>query len=140
MKIPSKVRVGSVDYAINSKDERQILNSKQCYGIIDYDYHTIELDNGIIDYDYHTIELDNGIRDIQGLELTFLHELVHAIVRENKIDLDGDFEEVTDKLAYGLHQVIRDNPSIFCSCDCDKVDLTLDGKIIAKNLVNKVGD
>lgn len=126
MKIPSKVRVGSIDYTINSKDERQILNTRQCYGVIDYEYHTIEL--------------DSGIQDGQGLERTFLHELVHAIVKEHKIDLEDDFEEVTDKLAYGLHQVIRDNPSIFCSCDYDKVDLTLDGKIIAKNLVNKVGD
>lgn len=126
MKIPSKVRVGSIDYTINSKDERQILNTRQCYGVIDYEYHTIEL--------------DSGIQDGQGLERTFLHELVHAIVKEHKIDLEDNFEEVTDKLAYGLHQVIRDNPSIFCSCDCNKVDLTLDGKIIAKNLVNKVGD
>ena len=126
MKIPSKVRVGSIDYTINSKDERQILNARQCYGVIDYEYHTIEL--------------DSGIQDIQGLERTFLHELVHAIVKEHKINLEGDSEEVTDKLAYGLHQVIRDNPSIFCSRDCNKADLTLDGKIIAKNLVNKVGD
>ena len=126
MKIPSKVRVGSIDYTINSKDERQILNTRQCYGVIDYEYHTIEL--------------DSGIQDGQGLERTFLHELVHVIVKEHKIDLEDNFEEVTDKLAYGLHQVIRDNPSIFCSCDCNKVDLTLDGKIIAKNLVNKVGD
>ncbi|MCR1821283.1 hypothetical protein [Terrisporobacter muris] len=126
MKIPSKVRVGSIDYTINSKDERQILNARQCYGVIDYEYHTIEL--------------DSGIQDIQGLERTFLHELVHAIVKEHKINLEGDSEEVTDNLAFGLHQVIRDNPSIFCSRDCNKVDLTLDGKIIAKNLVNKVGD
>ena len=126
MKIPSKVRVGSIDYTINSKDERQILNTRQCYGVIDYEYHTIEL--------------DSGIQDGQGLERTFLHELVHAIVKEHKIDLEDNFEEVTDKLAYGLHQVIRDNPSIFCICYFNKVDLTLDCKIIAKNLVNKVGD
>lgn len=99
MKIPEIVRVASVDYDVNLKDESLILDGIQC--------------DGAIDYYYHTIELDRSVQDVQGLQITFLHELVHAIVRENKIDLAGDFEEVTDKLAYGLHQIIRDNPEIF---------------------------
>lgn len=128
MKIPNKVRVGSVDYTVNSKDERQILNSQQCYGMIDYVYHTIDL--------------DNGIQDNQKLEITFLHELVHAIFSERSVDLvylglcNEQMETVVDELAKGLHQVIRDNPSIFCSCK--KETLKLDGKIIAENLEKNI--
>ena len=95
MNIPSKVRVGSVDYDVKLTDETLVLNAQQSLGIIDYDNNKIKI--------------ANNIQSNQRQEQTFLHELVHAITREFKIDFTEDEEVIVDKLAYGLHQVIRDN-------------------------------
>lgn len=95
MNIPSKVRVGSVDYDVELTDETLVLNTQQSLGIIDYENNKIRI--------------ANNIQSNQRQEQTFLHELVHAITREFKIDFTEDEEVIVDKLAYGLHQVIRDN-------------------------------
>ena len=99
MNIPSKVRVGSIDYDVELTDETLVLNTQQSLGIIDYDNNKIRI--------------ANNIQSNQRQEQTFLHELVHAVTREFKIDFTEDEEVIVDKFAYGLHQVIRDNlPSI----------------------------
>ena len=95
MNIPSKVRVGSIDYDVELTDETLVLNTQQSLGIIDYDNNKIRI--------------ANNIQSNQRQEQTFLHELVHAITREFKIDFTEDEETIVDKFAYGLHQVIRDN-------------------------------
>lgn len=100
MEIPSKVRIGSVDYEIVIEDKTIVLDAVQC--------------KGQIDYDYHKINIDSSIQDKQGQEQTFLHELIHGIVRERSLDLEKvDEENIVDGLAVGLHQIIRDNPQIF---------------------------
>lgn len=100
MEIPSKVRIGSVNYKILIDDKTIVLNTQQC--------------KGKIDFEFHKINIDSSIQDKQGQEQTFLHELIHGIVRERNLDLEKDDDEtIVDGLAIGLHQVIRDNPSIF---------------------------
>ncbi|GEM_PF-796903 len=104
MNIPNKVRIGSADYEVKQEDETITINSVQC--------------KGMIDYEYHEIKIDTSIQDKQGMEQTFLHELVHGIVRERSLDLqNSDDETIVDEIAMGLHQVIRDNIKIFCSDD-----------------------
>lgn len=95
MNIPSKVRVGSIDYDVELTDETLVFNTQQSLGIIDYDNNKIRI--------------ANNIQSNQRQEQTFLHELVHAVTREFKIDFTEDEETIVDKLADGLHQVIRDN-------------------------------
>ena len=95
MNIPSKVRIGSIDYDVELTDETLVLNAQQSLGIIDYDNTKIRI--------------AKNIQSQQKQEQTFLHEVVHAITREFKIDFTEDEETIVDKLAYGLHQVIRDN-------------------------------
>lgn len=95
MNIPSKVRIGSVDYDVIVSDKTILKNNQQCYGQIDWEHHKIEI--------------DNTLQDEQGLFQTFLHELVHGIVHEFKIDFSADEENVVDRFADGLQQVIRDN-------------------------------
>lgn len=95
MEIPSKVRIGSIDYDVELTDEILVLNAQQSLGIIDYDNTKIKI--------------ANNLQSKQKQEQTFLHEVVHAITREFKIDFTEDEETVVDKLALGLHQVIRDN-------------------------------
>ena len=66
-----------------------------------------------------TIKLDKSIQGNQHLEVTFLHELMHTLFNDCKIDLVNygveyeQMEYIVDSLAYSLHQVIRDNPEIF---------------------------
>lgn len=100
MNIPHEVKVGSMTYIVKQSDKTLVLNAKQC--------------KGICDYDNHVIELDSSVQDLQGIEQTFLHELVHAIIRERGIVIDGTDEELeVDELAKGLHSVIVDNPGLF---------------------------
>lgn len=100
MEIPDKVRIGSVDYDVIIEDKTIVLDSSQC--------------KGKIDYEFHKINIDSSIQDKQEQEKTFLHELVHGIARERSLDLEkADEETIIDEISIGLHQVIRDNPEIF---------------------------
>lgn len=95
MEIPSKIRVGSFDYDVELTDETLVLNASQCLGIIDCDKLKIKV--------------ARNIQSKQKQEQTFLHEVVHAIVKEYKVDFTEDEETIVDKVSCGLHQVIRDN-------------------------------
>lgn len=100
MIIPDTVRVGSVFYKIVKTRKKLKLNNEHCAGVIHYETLTIELD----------------IKRSQSLvERTLLHELIHAIVKERNILLEGvdDEEIVVTELSHGLHQVILDNPEMF---------------------------
>ena len=103
--IPSKFRVGSIDYDVIVGEDPLIINGVQALGCCDY------MDS--------TIKLDKSIQGNQQLEVTFLHELIHTLFNDCKIDLVNygleyeQMEYIVDSLAYSLHQVIRDNPEIF---------------------------
>jgi hypothetical protein len=99
MIIPNKVRIGSCDYDVNVTNNAIVLEGRQC--------------KGMIDYEYHNINIDSSIQDEQGQEQTFLHELFHGIVHSRSLDLGEDTEEIIDAIAIGMHQVIRDNHRIF---------------------------
>ena len=105
MKIPDKVRVGSIDYDVTVGEDPLIINGVQALGYCDY------MDS--------TIKLDKSIQGDQQVEVTFLHELIHSMFNDCKIDLVNygleyeQMEYIVDSLAYSLHQVIRDNPNIF---------------------------
>lgn len=98
MKIPSKVRIGSINYSVKCSPDKLILDNKECAGLIDYNYHNIKI--------------NNEVQDNQGQEQTFLHELLHGIIDERNIEVK-DEETIVDEIAKGLHQVIRDNIEIF---------------------------
>jgi len=100
MTIPNKVRVNGVDYAIKRSDELIIINHKECFGDIDYNKKLIRI--------------KNDLQDIQGEEETLLHEIFHAIVYERNFDYSkNDDETITEELARGLYQIVKDNPSLF---------------------------
>ena len=103
--IPSKFRVGSIDYDVTVGEDPLIINGGQALEYCDY------MDS--------TIKLDKSIQGNQQLEVTFLHELMHTLFNDCKIDLVNygleyeQMEYIVDSLAYSLHQVIRDNKEIF---------------------------
>ena len=104
MIIPEAVRVGSVVYEVKTQNTPIVMNGVQCLGYCDY-------------YS-HTIMLDITMQDEQTMEQTFLHELVHAMMFERKINLEAmglsnlQMEEVVDNLGIALHQVLLDNPDM----------------------------
>lgn len=100
MNIPKKVRIGSMNYDVILTDKTILKGNQQCYGHIDWEHHIIEI--------------DKTLQDVQGQEQTFLHELVHGIVHERNLNIqNSDEETITDEIATGLHQIIKDNPEIF---------------------------
>jgi Zn-dependent peptidase ImmA (M78 family) len=100
MEIPEKLRIGNMIYTVELTDKPLILDRKEC--------------KGLVDYEFHKISVNNAVQDEQGQKQTFLHEVVHAIVRERNFALDSDDTElVVDEIASGLYQVIIDNPKIF---------------------------
>ena len=102
LNIPKQIRIGSMNYDVKISNNVILEENKQCYGHIDFNRHSIMI--------------DNTLQDTQGQEQTFLHELVHGIVNERNFDLKSSDEEmITDELATGLHQVIKDNPFVFQS-------------------------
>lgn len=100
MNIPKSIRIGSSDYPVTLSNEILVVNGIEC--------------KGMIDYEFHKININNSVQDRQGQEKTFLHEVVHGIVRERNLDLINSNEEtIVDEIAIGLHQIIRDNQEIF---------------------------
>lgn len=99
MIIPESVRIGSMDYKIIITDEVLIVNHEECSGLINYVEHLIKISNN---------------QDVQGFEATLLHEVMHGITHERNFIYDkNDDESITEELARGLHQLIKDNPNMF---------------------------
>lgn len=98
MNIPDKLRIGSIDYDVELTKENLVVRSQESYGYIDYNYHVIKI--------------NESLQDKQGQEQTFLHELIHGIIRERSLNIENE-EVIVEEIAIGLHQVIRDNPIIF---------------------------
>ena len=107
MIIPELVRVGSTFYRVIAKYTPIVVNGIQCYGVCDYNEHTITL--------------DMTIQDEQTMEQTFCHELVHAMMFERKINLEAmgltnaQMEHVVDSLGISLHQILLDNADMALS-------------------------
>ena len=99
MNIPEVVRIGSCYYDVEFTNEVMTLNKVEV--------------SGIIDYNNHVIQLRSSIGDVQQQEQTFLHEVVHGIVRDRSLDLGENEEMIVDEISKGLHQVILDNPRMF---------------------------
>lgn len=99
MNIPGVIRIGSCYYDVEFTNEVMTLNKVEV--------------SGIIDYNNHVIQLRSSIGDVQQQEQTFLHEVVHGIVRDRSLDLGENEEMIVEEISKGLHQVILDNPRMF---------------------------
>ena len=97
MKIPDKVRIGGVDYAIQY--EERLNNGSQ-------------LACGFIDYNQAVITLEPSMQGVQGQAQALLHEIIHGIARHFDLAINED-EDTIDKLARGLYMVIKDNLGMF---------------------------
>lgn len=97
VKLPKKVKIGSREYKVIKRSKRWGKKHK-AYGQIQYDKRIIELSN-----DQNSKELAD----------TLLHELIHSIIHEYKIKLDGRKEEsLVTKISNGFTDVFSKNPNL----------------------------
>ena len=92
-----KVKIGNYDYKKNFTDKTLVFECQEC--------------KGIIDYNFHEILINNKVQDKQGMVQTLLHEVLHGLVNERKIDFNSDEENVIDELSIAFLQIIIDNPN-----------------------------
>ena len=107
--LPSSVIIGPMRYTIvrvsNMHQERHDLD-------------------GVIHYNTETIDIDSGLSNRIAVQ-TLWHEILHAILQH--AGRRKHSEKWIDSTAYGLMQVIAENPEL--------VELTRD--VIAKSVVTK---
>ena len=96
-----KLKIAYKEYEIIKKPEVIDL-PRECYGTVNYLTQTIEIST-------------KAKQDEQNV--TFLHEMFHAIF--NKLDMEDlcEDEVVVNQLATELYMVIKDNPHIFTMKD-----------------------
>lgn len=100
MNIPKKIKIGNADYKVELTNKKIILDGEEC--------------KGIIDFDFHTIKIDTSKQDKHNQEETFLHEVLHGIIKERDIDISDEQEEIIcDAMSKGLHQILKDNQTVF---------------------------
>lgn len=105
MRIPDKVKIGTITYDVSKTENTLELNNKVCSGVIHYEDALIEL---------------NTKRNYQKMEQTFLHEVIHGIVRERGLEWGENDELYTDEIATGVYALIKDNPDMFKVGDKDE--------------------
>lgn len=87
MTIPKKLKVGGLHYTVTIETEKEL---RDCVG---------EMDNEEL-----TIKLRKAKKE--AMELTFLHEILHAINNE-MTEMNVEF------MAQALYQILKDNPKLF---------------------------
>lgn len=95
--IPTMIRIGGIDYDV--KFQRNLRTSDD-----------VKLD-GSIDYRPYEITIDADI-GMQGNTVVLWHEILHGIIAQAGWKQPDD--EFVEMLAYGITQVLRDNPEL-CS-------------------------
>lgn len=118
MEIPSKVKIGSIEYTVKR-------STRPCKNDINVD--------GEIIYDMGTIEIREGSGECKDYQdMVFVHEVMHGIFHHMCIEQD---DELIKKISMGLHQVIKDNPYIFNE---HRNYIESENSIITEKFANKV--
>lgn len=115
--IPNKVKIGCYEYPVIRTTETIVVNGRECGGSVDYRNHVIK----ILDRD----------QDEQAKEVTFWHEVIHAIFDYRNINPSkNDEETITEELARGLYIFLQQNKNLPGLCtDIDRFVIS-EGKII----------
>jgi len=88
------VKIGGITYPISRVDDLRDESQKL---------------DGWIRYRPYSIQLDSGIGE-QGERVVLWHEILHGILTQAGISYEDEHESVLDALAYGISQVLQDNP------------------------------
>lgn len=102
MKIPKQLKIGGLVYKIIWQDEPIIVEGKgdKAHG-------------GMIDFTHGEITLQSGMSP-DYTSLILLHEIIHGIFEHMGVNTAVDDEEaIVNKMANGLHGVLKDNNLTF---------------------------
>lgn len=94
MKIPEKIRISGIDYAIEHEENLR-LGNEICYGTISYTDSVIAISTS----------------DSTGYQhkcITLWHEILHGIFEHACLHPDNE-EQVVEVLSKGIYQVLQDN-------------------------------
>lgn len=94
MKIPNSVRIGGVEYEVQTSEIVRI-GTELCYGSISYPDTTILIS-----------ETDGGGHQHQCI--TLWHEILHGILNHACLKVENE-EEIVEVLSKGIYQVLQDN-------------------------------
>lgn len=65
---------------------------------------------GQINHEFSTIYINPDVQDQQNQCRTYWHELLHVLVEESDIRIDGAEEErIVDQFARGIYTILQDN-------------------------------
>ena len=93
MKIPNKIRINGIDYAIESP--KHLDNGKWLLaGQVSYHESKIRI-KATHEHQYRCVSL--------------WHEILHAIVFSTGLELGKNEEKIIETFAYGVYQVLQDN-------------------------------
>lgn len=102
LNIPKKIKFLGIEWIIEYKDDLCYKNNHM--GEINYRTHKIYLQNNAEGQPISTPDI----------EITFLHEIMHLILREMGCEDEGHDEKFVDMLARFLYAMQKDN-NIFCT-------------------------
>ena len=94
MKIPESVRIGGVEYDVQTAEIVRI-GTELCYGSIDYSDAIILIS-----------ETDGGSHQHQCI--TLWHEILHGILNHACLKVENE-EEIVEVMSKGIYQVLQDN-------------------------------
>ena len=94
MKVPNKIRIAGVEYAVKYVD-KLTHNYRETYGQIDFNSSEIRI-NSDPNFSEHT------------KNITLLHEIIHGIIQNNGIEIE-DEEQIIEIISKGMYQVLQDN-------------------------------
>ena len=99
MQIPSKVRIGGIDYKVKHIPAPTSSDGALCYGTFDPEHSVIELNS------------EKGLSHDRMCQ-TLMHEILHGVMFHYNLTPE-DEEVIVTTMARGIFQVIKDNPKIF---------------------------
>ena len=95
MKIPAKIKIGGLMFDVNQVAEIPGKAEKEFSAIINFDDCEIFINKNINE---------------QYKEVLLLHEIIHGVCAYSGLKEE---EEFVERLAYGLHQALKDNNLTF---------------------------
>lgn len=92
-----KVEIDGCNFEVMYTKEPIIVDSKACYGSIDYDASTISIDNSVSEYTKN---------------VSLLHEIVHGILDSRGFHEESSDEELVEQTARCLYATLLHSPDL----------------------------
>jgi len=96
-KLPKQIKIGGYDYKVSETDDPILVDGRECAGSIDF---------------YNCQILIKKSMSIDCKASTLVHEMIHGMINERRLDLGDKDEEITEALTNGLFALLKDNKFI----------------------------